>query len=43
MIETGEKISSNSRLICRNCGQRIDVGANDKVPPCPRCGNTTFD
>lgn len=43
MIETGEKTSSKASLICRNCGQRIDVGANDTVPPCPRCGNTTFD
>lgn len=28
---------------CRNCGQRIDLGSKDTMPPCPRCGNTTFN
>lgn len=43
MIETGESSKFNTTIVCRNCGQRLDIGANDTVPPCPRCGNTTFD
>ena len=43
MIETGESSKFNTTIVCRNCGQRLDVGANDTVPPCPRCGNKTFD
>ena len=41
-ITTGEKPGMGA-YSCRNCGQRIDLGAYDKMPPCPRCGNTTFN
>ncbi len=38
---TGEKPGAGSYSCC-NCGQRVDIGKNDKMPPCPRCNNTTF-
>ena len=43
MIETGESSKFNTTIVCRNCGQRLDVGANDTVPPCPRCGENGCD
>lgn len=38
---TGDKPGSGC-YACTNCGQRLDLGKNDKMPPCPRCNNTTF-
>lgn len=41
IIKTGEKPGYGT-YSCTNCGQKVDVGAYDKVPPCPRCSNNEF-
>lgn len=38
---TGEKPGSGC-WSCTNCGTDITLGQEDKCPPCPNCGNTTF-
>lgn len=43
MIETGETTSEDVRLICRCCGQTVELNSKDTIPTCPRCNNTTFD
>ena len=27
---------------CTNCGTNVDLDKNDKMPPCPKCTNTSF-
>lgn len=39
--KTGEKPGSGC-YFCTNCGQEIDLGEYDKMPPCPRCNNNEF-
>ncbi len=41
VVKTGEK-PGKGRYSCTNCGQEIDLGANDKMPPCPKCNNSEF-
>lgn len=39
---TGEK-PGKGNYSCTNCGTDIRLDENDKMPPCPSCGNTTFE
>ncbi|MEG1646180.1 MAG: hypothetical protein RRY78_00295 [Clostridia bacterium] len=39
---TGEKPGKGC-YCCTNCGTELTIGVNDKVPPCPKCSNTTFE
>ncbi len=41
VIKTGEK-PGRGCYVCTNCGQDVDLGARDKMPPCPRCSNNEF-
>jgi len=41
ICKTGEK-PGDGAYICTNCGQRVDLGPHDKMPPCPNCGNNEF-
>lgn len=42
MYKTGEK-PGKGLYICSSCGQKVRLDDNtDKLPPCPRCGKTTF-
>ena len=41
VIKTGEK-PGRGCYVCTNCGQEVDLGARDKMPPCPRCSNNEF-
>jgi len=38
---TGEK-PGDGTYSCTNCGTNVSVGKNDKIPPCPKCTNTSF-
>lgn len=40
-VHTGEKPGKGT-YSCTNCGTDITLGDSDKVPPCPKCTNTTF-
>lgn len=40
-VSTGEKPGSGC-YVCTKCGTDINLGVNDKMPPCPSCSNTTF-
>lgn len=38
---TGEKPGKGC-YSCTNCGTDLRLGAEDKMPPCPHCNNTSF-
>lgn len=38
---TGEK-PGNGTFSCTNCGTDIRLDEQDKMPPCPKCTNTSF-
>ncbi|MDD4291182.1 MAG: hypothetical protein PHX51_02940 [Clostridia bacterium] len=40
-IHTGEKPGSGV-YACTNCGTDVNLGRDDKMPPCPKCTNTNF-
>lgn len=40
-ISTGEKPGKGC-YSCTKCGFDLRLGADDKMPPCPNCSNTTF-
>lgn len=40
--KTGEK-PGNGEYECVNCGQTVYLNdATDTLPPCPKCGETTY-
>jgi len=41
-VHTGEK-PGNGRYVCTNCGTDINLDREDKMPPCPKCNNTSFE
>ncbi|EME7145980.1 MULTISPECIES: zinc ribbon-containing protein [Bacteria] len=42
MHKTGSK-PGKGEYYCLNCGQNVTLDqSTDKLPPCPRCTNTTF-
>lgn len=38
---TGEKPGKGC-YSCTRCGCDVNLDADDKMPPCPSCGNTSF-
>lgn len=43
MVITGEKPGIGV-YTCTNCGQKVHLDDDsDRMPPCPNCGNTTFN
>lgn len=40
-IHTGEKPGKGC-YSCTNCGTDVCLGEQDKMPPCPKCTNTSF-
>ena len=40
-IHTGEK-PGKGNYSCTNCGTNVNLGEQDKMPPCPKCTNTSF-
>jgi hypothetical protein len=40
-FKTGE-ITSPGSLTCKNCGEIIKLKQTVEIPPCPRCGQTSF-
>lgn len=38
---TGEKPGQGCYACC-NCGTELNIGSQDKMPPCPKCNNTNF-
>ena len=41
IYKTGEQPGYGT-YSCTNCGQLVDIGKNDTMPPCPRCSNNEF-
>lgn len=41
VVKTGEKPGSGN-YHCTNCDQKVNLGQDDKMPPCPSCNNTEF-
>ncbi len=40
-VHTGEK-PGKGLYSCTNCGTDIDLNDAEKMPPCPKCTNTSF-
>ena len=41
IFKTGQKPGKGS-YSCTNCHTVVNLGANDKMPPCPKCTNSEF-
>lgn len=41
IVKTGEK-PGRGVYCCTNCDTKINLDANDKMPPCPKCTNSEF-
>ena len=41
-VRTGER-PGEGIYKCTNCGTEISLTEDDKMPPCPRCTNTSFE
>ena len=39
---TGEK-PGKGVYSCTNCGTDVTLDNGDKMPPCPKCNNTSFE
>ncbi|MDD7456969.1 MAG: hypothetical protein PUK83_00830 [Clostridia bacterium] len=42
IVNTGEKPGKGC-YCCTNCHTEVSLNEYDKMPPCPRCNNTTFE
>ncbi|HIU99654.1 MAG TPA: hypothetical protein IAB14_00905 [Candidatus Stercoripulliclostridium merdipullorum] len=40
-IRTGEK-PGRGTYSCLNCQTKVNLDAQDKMPPCPKCNNSEF-
>lgn len=40
-VNTGEK-PGRGAYSCTNCGTDVRLDQDDKMPPCPKCNNTSF-
>lgn len=40
-VPSGSDVSAGTYK-CTNCGQTIDVGSVDSLPPCPSCNNAQW-
>jgi predicted nucleic acid-binding Zn-ribbon protein len=41
-VPAGSDFSSGT-YECTNCGHRLQVGSSPHLPPCPKCGNGSYD
>lgn len=41
IVRTGEKPGSGC-YSCTNCHTKVNLGTQDKMPPCPKCTNSEF-
>ena len=41
-VPAGSDVSSGT-YECTNCGYRLQVGSSPHLPPCPKCGNGSYD
>lgn len=41
IFSSGE-IPQSGNYSCTNCGTDVTLNGKEKLPPCPRCGNTQF-
>ncbi len=41
-VPTGSDVSAGTYR-CTNCGETIDVGSVKSMPPCPNCGNNSWE
>ncbi len=40
-VPAGSDVSSGTYR-CTNCGNQIDLGSSDSLPPCPQCNNAEW-
>jgi len=40
-VPAGSDVSAGTYQ-CTNCGNTIDVGSTQSLPPCPNCGNGSW-
>jgi Zn finger protein HypA/HybF involved in hydrogenase expression len=41
-VPAGSDVSAGTYQ-CTNCGNKIDVGSSQHLPPCPECGNGEWE
>jgi predicted nucleic acid-binding Zn-ribbon protein len=41
-VPSGSDVSAGT-YTCTNCGNAIDVGSVQSLPPCPNCGNGSWN
>jgi predicted nucleic acid-binding Zn-ribbon protein len=41
-VPTGSDVSAGTYR-CTNCGETIDVGSVQSLPPCSNCGNNSWE
>ena len=41
-VPTGSDVSAGTYR-CTNCSETIDVGSVKSLPPCPNCGNNSWE
>ena len=41
-VPTGSDVSAGTYR-CTSCGETIDVGSVQSLPPCPNCGNNSWE
>ncbi|MBQ8749801.1 MAG: hypothetical protein IJZ29_04980 [Clostridia bacterium] len=39
----GNNVEESGTYGCLNCGQTLELNEGDKLPPCPRCTNQSFE
>jgi predicted RNA-binding Zn-ribbon protein involved in translation (DUF1610 family) len=42
LVPAGSDVSAGTYR-CMNCGNEIDVGSINHLPPCPSCGNGEWE
>jgi predicted nucleic acid-binding Zn-ribbon protein len=40
-VPAGSDVSAGTYQ-CTNCGETIDLGSSQSIPPCPKCGNANW-
>ena len=39
----GERARETGDFRCENCHEQIHITKGNSIPPCPHCGNDTYD
>lgn len=42
-IICGEEARESGEYGCLNCGQKLTLEKGERIPPCPRCSNQSFE